>query len=307
MVTADEIGRIAVFETLEAADRERLARVAADISLAPGTYAVHVGRRACALRRPRGWDRSDPDRRGHRAGRRHTWCRRGVRRGAADTGHGVPGGVPRSRQHTRVAHRAVRLLRGCGGRAGSRDQDRQARKQSNRWTGRVEGLAAEPPPPRAIVLGYRWIPRAPRSGTSSIATRSASDGSSRMWPTTSSNGGGALPGEDDYPTVRVVNGKTVVRPQLRRVAELLGVPTEPEAAQYDTVVVGAGPAGLAAARLRRVGGAAHDRGRTRGTRRAGGDVVANRELPRLSIGCVRRGARRAERYSRRAGSAPRFS
>jgi thioredoxin reductase (NADPH) len=44
-----------------------------------------------------------------------------------------------------------------------------------------------------------------------------------------------------------VNGTTVVRPQLRRVAELLDVPTEPAAAEYDTVIVGAGPAGLAAA------------------------------------------------------------
>jgi thioredoxin reductase (NADPH) len=44
-----------------------------------------------------------------------------------------------------------------------------------------------------------------------------------------------------------VNGKTVMRPQLRRVAELLDIPTEPAAAEYDTVVVGAGPAGLAAA------------------------------------------------------------
>jgi thioredoxin reductase (NADPH) len=47
--------------------------------------------------------------------------------------------------------------------------------------------------------------------------------------------------------LRVVDGKTVVRPQLRRVAELLGLATEPEAAEYDTVIVGAGPAGLAAA------------------------------------------------------------
>jgi thioredoxin reductase (NADPH) len=39
----------------------------------------------------------------------------------------------------------------------------------------------------------------------------------------------------------------VVRPTLRRVAELLHVPTEPAVAEYGTVIVGAGPAGLAAA------------------------------------------------------------
>ena len=39
----------------------------------------------------------------------------------------------------------------------------------------------------------------------------------------------------------------MVRPQLRRVAELLGLGTEPALAEYDTVIVGAGPAGLAAA------------------------------------------------------------
>jgi thioredoxin reductase (NADPH) len=39
----------------------------------------------------------------------------------------------------------------------------------------------------------------------------------------------------------------VVRPQLRRVAELLGLATQAVAAEYDTVIIGAGPAGLAAA------------------------------------------------------------
>ena len=47
--------------------------------------------------------------------------------------------------------------------------------------------------------------------------------------------------------IRVVGGKTVVRPHPRRVAELLDLDTEPDAAEYDTVIVGAGPAGLAAA------------------------------------------------------------
>ena len=51
----------------------------------------------------------------------------------------------------------------------------------------------------------------------------------------------------NWPAIRIVDGKTVVRPQLRRAAELLGLGTEAVAGQYDTVVVGAGPAGLAAA------------------------------------------------------------
>ena len=36
MVTPDEIGAVAIFAGLDAAARERLSRVAADISLVPG-------------------------------------------------------------------------------------------------------------------------------------------------------------------------------------------------------------------------------------------------------------------------------
>src|SRR5919206_3546446 len=43
MVTTEEIGRIALFEALDAAQREQLARVAADVSLLPGEYAAHQG------------------------------------------------------------------------------------------------------------------------------------------------------------------------------------------------------------------------------------------------------------------------
>ena len=43
MVTAAEIGKIVVFAGLDQAGRERLSRVAADISLVPGEYAAHEG------------------------------------------------------------------------------------------------------------------------------------------------------------------------------------------------------------------------------------------------------------------------
>src|SRR3954463_9661837 len=43
MVTAEEIGQIEVFADLEPDERERLARVVADISLTPGGPGVHEG------------------------------------------------------------------------------------------------------------------------------------------------------------------------------------------------------------------------------------------------------------------------
>ena len=56
-----------------------------------------------------------------------------------------------------------------------------------------------------------------------------------------------MPDDGDCPVIRFEGGKTVVKPRLRRVAELLGLGTEAAAAEYDTVIVGAGPSGLAAA------------------------------------------------------------
>src|SRR5205085_8388482 len=43
MVTAEEIGRVEVFADLDPAERNRLARVVADITLAPGESAVNEG------------------------------------------------------------------------------------------------------------------------------------------------------------------------------------------------------------------------------------------------------------------------
>ena len=171
----------------------------------------------------------------------------------------------------------------------------------------LQGLAAEPPPPRAIVVGHRW-------DASCTELRRFLDRNqvTFKWltpdtPDAAEEWGGPLPADGDLPAIRVIGGKTVIRPQLRRVAELLGLGTEPDAAEYDTVIVGAGPGRAGRGRLRGIGGPEHDRGRARGARRPGRHVLPDRELPRLPLGRVGRRAGEPRAAAGATGSAPRSS
>ncbi len=114
----------------------------------------------------------------------------------------------------------------------------------------AKGLKARASSPalfRAIVIGYRW-------DVAYTALRRFLDRNQIRFrwlqpelPAHAAEWADALPADSALPALRLVNGKTVERPQFRRVAELLDMPTEPGAAEYDPVIVGAGPAGLAAA------------------------------------------------------------
>ena len=247
MVTPDEIGSIAIFAGLDEADRERLSRAAADITLAPGEYAAHEG--------------------GERAlfavldGRiEAVKLVDGIPRVVGERGVGdIFGEVPialgtffpvgfRAAETTRVLriepndyHAVASVQPDIAKEVGRLAADRMSGPRG------LQGIAAEPPPPRAIVVGHRWD-----AACGELRHFLDRNQISFKWiapdtPEAAEEWGGPLPADDDLPTIRVVDGKTVVRPQLRRVAELLGVATEPAAAEYDTVIVGAGPAGLAAA------------------------------------------------------------
>jgi len=247
VVTADDIAGITLFANLDPADRERLARAAADISLAPGEYAAQAGDdRALfalldgsieAVQFVDGVERIVGER------------RPGDVFGEVPITLGAPFPVGfRAAQQSRIIrlaphdyHAVAAVAPDVAVEVGRLAADRIGGAHG------LQALAAEPPPPRAIVVGHRW-------DASCTELRRFLDRNQIMfrWLVADSaeavsEWGGPLPSDDDLPAIRVVNGKTAVRPRLRRVAELLGLSTEAGAAEYDTVVIGGGPAGLAAA------------------------------------------------------------
>jgi thioredoxin reductase (NADPH) len=247
MVTAEEIAGIAVFAGLVPTELERLSRAAADISLAEGEYAATAGSERALF--------------GLLEGRiEAVQVVDGIERVVGERRPGdIFGEVPivlgtvfpvgfRAAEGSRVlrleAH-DYHVLADAQPEVGAE----VGRLAAHRIAGAagLQGLAAHPPPPRAIVVGQRWDPACAelrrfldRNQITFRAVMPEAADAAEEW-------GGPLPAEGDWPAIRVVDGKTVVRPTLRRVAELLGLETEPAAVEYDTVIIGGGPAGMAAA------------------------------------------------------------
>ncbi len=247
MVSAEEIGGVAVFAALSTTERERLSRAAADISLVAGEYAAHEGdeRAIFALLEGRIEAVKAVD---------------GVERLVGERLPGdVFGEVPivlgtvfpvgfRAAERSRVMRIEARDYHSVA--AEVPDLAKEIGKLAGHRMGGsrgLEALAADPPPPRAIVIGQRWD-----ASCSELRRFLDRNQITFRWltpetPDAAEQWGGSLPAEEDWPAIRVIDGKTAVKPKLRRVAEMLGVNTEPSAVEYDTVIVGAGPAGLAAA------------------------------------------------------------
>jgi thioredoxin reductase (NADPH) len=247
MVTPEEVAGVVVFAELDPAAQERLARAAADISLPAGEYAAHEGDDRALFAVLEG--KIEPVK-----------AVDGVERVVGERRPGeIFGEVPialgtvfpvgfRAAEDSRlmrlspydyhaVASEAPEIAREVG------------RLAAHRMSGSrgLQGIAADPPPPRAIVVGHRWDAACTelrrfldRNQVTFKWVPPGDPEAEAVWE-------GALPAEADLPAIRVVDGKTVVRPKLRRVAELLGLGTEAARAEYDTLIVGAGPAGLAAA------------------------------------------------------------
>ena len=247
MVTPEEVGGVAVFAGLDPTAQARLARAAADISLPAGEYAAHEGDAGALFAVLEG--KIEPVK-----------AVDGVERVVGERQPGeIFGEVPialgtvfpvgfRAAEDSRLLRLSPHDYHAVAAES-PQVAGEVGRLAAHRMSGSrgLQGIAADPPPPRAIVVGHRWD-----AACTELRRFLDRNQVTFKWvppddPEAEAVWEGPLPAEADMPTIRVVNGKTVVRPKLRRVAELLGLGTEAARAEYDTLIVGAGPAGLAAA------------------------------------------------------------
>jgi thioredoxin reductase (NADPH) len=243
LVTADEIHSVSLFRELTRPECERLARVAADIRLQVGDYAIHPGdeRALFAVLEGRLETMGVVDGIARVVGGRSA----GDLVGEVPIALGTPFPLGfRAAEPTRLLrltaqdyHTLAAAVPAVGVKLGALARER---------IGGLQGITADRPPPRALVLGDRWDP-----ACAQLRRFLDRNEITFTWITPDSQEavehfGEPLP--DELPVLRVVDGHwTLPRPEHRRVAELLGLATRPRAHEYDAVIVGAGPAGLAAA------------------------------------------------------------
>ena len=112
--------------------------------------------------------------------------------------------------------------------------------------GGLQKLAAEPHTAQVVLLGNRWdsacldLRRFLERNQISFSWLKLDD------PNLADHWRGP-PLESDCTALRLIDGTTLMRPQPREFAARLGLQTAPRFQEYDTVIIGGGPAGLAAA------------------------------------------------------------
>ena len=113
--------------------------------------------------------------------------------------------------------------------------------------GGLQGITAQTPKPQVVVLGNRWDPASHDLKRFLSRNQILYEWLTLDAPDIAGLWQGELPGEGQCPALRLADGATLFRPDTRTLAAALGLGTTPSARDYDTVIIGAGPAGLAAA------------------------------------------------------------
>jgi thioredoxin reductase (NADPH) len=244
MLSAAELAQVPLLSRVPAAELERLARAIADIHLEPGDYAVHEGEdRALYI---------------VLAGELElTRLMDGVPRvlGKRTPGqfHGevpITLGTPflssaRATQASRVARLDPRQYHALA--LAAPEVAEELGKKARERIGGLQGLAAEAPVPQAILCGHRWDTACHELRRFLARNQVPFDWVTPDQPDLARHWSGPPLADSEMPAVCLKDGGVLVRPQPRELARRLGLQIHAARPDYDCVIVGAGPAGLAAA------------------------------------------------------------
>lgn len=245
MLTTDDIRAIPLFSTLAVPELERLARTSADLRLAAGEYAAYAGGEERALfavlagklEVVRSFDGVE---------RILGWRVPGTIFGELPIALGTPlyGGY-RASEPSRVMRVEIREYYAIA--AASPEIALKVAALARERIGGMQGIEAEVPKPRVTIVGHRWD-----RACGELRQFLARNQISHEWltpdaPELPTRWPGTLPADQDCPVLKLADGALLSRPATRDLARLLGLQTSPRLAEYDTIVIGGGPAGLAAA------------------------------------------------------------
>lgn len=244
MLTIDEIRAVPLFSALAQPELELLQNSSADIQIGAGEYAVHEGASERALfavisgklEVVKSFDGVE---------RTLGWRIAGNIFGEIPIAIGSPFyGSYRASEPTRLMRIEDRQYFAIA--AVSPEVLEKVSALARERIGGMQDIAAKPPKPLVTMFAERWDPACAdmrrflsRNQISFDLVTPDSPNFSKAWQ-------GPIPPEGECPVLRLADGRVFTQPSARDVAGLLGLQTSPRIAEYDTVIVGGGPAGLAA-------------------------------------------------------------
>lgn len=243
MLTAQDIAAIPLFSTLAAAELERLARTSADLHLNAGEFAVPEGGEPALFIVLSG--KLEVVKTIDGIERRLAWRVPGTIFGEVPIALGTPFPAGfRAAEPSRVMRVDVQQYYAIA--AVSKDVSRKVSALARERMGGLQSIAAEPHKPRVTLVGHRWDTACgnlrrflARNQISFDWVTPDSPELSRIWP-------GTRPPDSGLPVMRLSDGQVIVRPEVRDIANRLGLQTSARFDEYDVAIIGGGPAGLAA-------------------------------------------------------------
>jgi thioredoxin reductase (NADPH) len=245
MLTIDDIRAIPLFATLAVPELERLAQTSADLHLGAGEYAAHEGGEERALFAVLA-GRMEVVKLFDGVERTLGWRGTGAIFGELPIAIGTPlYGSYRASEPSRVMRVEAREYYAIA--AASPEIALKVAALARERIGGMQGIAAEAPKPRVTIIGHRWDNACGELRQFLARNQISCDWMTPDAPELPARWPGTRPADDDCPVLKLADGTLLHRPATRDLAQRLGLQTHARLAEYDTIVIGGGPAGLAAA------------------------------------------------------------